>query len=124
MLCRDVVLVFGVVLVAEPALATTTFVDFELDRSAWEAAVSGATTDSFDNEIGQSDVLDFDSGIESVASGVSGSPNHLVTGGRFSGTLRTSTSTVAPGYLTFVWTFPEPVTAFGADFFSIGGVAR
>ena len=42
------------------------------------------------------------------------------TSGRFIGTLRPAAST-SPGYLTFVWTFPEPVTAFGADFFSIGG---
>lgn len=41
-------------------------------------------------------------------------------GDRFLGTLRPSGS-ASPGYLSFVWTFPEPVTAFGADFFSIGG---
>jgi hypothetical protein len=116
------VLAFGAVLIADSAFATTIFVDWQFDRSAWEAAVLDLTTDTFDNGIPQSDVLDFDSGIQSVASGANDSPNHLVDGdiGRFRGTLRTSGST-APGYLTFVWTFPEPATAFGADFFSIGG---
>jgi len=116
------VLVAGLVFVAPVASASTTFVDFEFDRSAWDAAVPNIVEDPFDNDIAQSGVLDFDSGIQSVASGVSGTPNHLVDGtsGRFQGTLRTAGSS-APGYLSFVWTFPEPVTAFGADFFSIGG---
>ena len=47
-------------------------------------------------------------------------PNHRVDGVEFLGTLRPSSS-VSPGYLTFVWTFPAPVTAFAADFYSIGG---
>lgn len=109
-----------VVAIAEPALATTTFVDTGFDRSAWEAQLANRTDDPFDNDIPQADVLVFDSGIESVASGLNDTANHLVSGGEFLGTLRTSGST-APGYLSFVWTFPEPVTAFGADFFSIGG---
>ena len=119
---RAFILVFGVVLVALSASATTTFVDFEFDRSAWEAVVFDLLEEPFDSEIAQSDVLDFDSGIQSVASGAIGSPNHRVDGaiGRFLGTLRPAAST-SPGYLTFVWTFPEPATAFGADFFSIGG---
>jgi len=110
----------GSLLLGRPASATTSYVDTSFDRSAWEAAVSGIVTNPFDNTIAQADTLDFDSGIQSVASGANGSPNHFVDGGRFNGTLRTSGST-APGYLTFVWTFPVPVTAFAADFFSIGG---
>jgi hypothetical protein len=123
---RDVVilvsglLLTGGLLLARPASATTSYVDTSFDRSAWEAAASGIVTDPFDNTIAQADVLDFDSGIQSIASGANGTPNHFVDGGRFNGTLRTAGST-APGYLTFVWTFPVPVTAFGADFFSIGG---
>ncbi len=117
-----VLLAVGGVLIALPASATTTFVDTLLDRSAWEEVVSDRLEEPFDNEIAQADVLDFDSGIQSVASGAIDMPNHLVDGdlGRFRGTLRPAAST-SPGYLTFVWTFPEPVMAFGADFFSIGG---
>lgn len=105
-----------------PALATTTYVDVDFDRSAWEAAAGGFTVEGFDAAIPQADVLDFASGIQSVASGANDSPNHYVDGelGRFVGTLRTAGSS-APGYLTFVWTFPEPIMAFGADFYSIGG---
>jgi hypothetical protein len=114
--------IVSAVLFADAAAATTTFVDWEFDRTAWEAAVGAVAEDSFDNDVAQSTVLDFDSGIQSVASGANGSPSHYVDGtlGRFVGTLRTFAST-APGYLVFVWTFPEPVTYFGADFYSIGG---
>ncbi len=100
--------------------ATTFFVDTTLDRTAWEAAAGEVAVDPFDNDIPQSDILDFDSGIQSVAEGSNDSPNHEVFDGRFRGTLRTSGAT-APGYLTFTWDFDTPVTAFGADFFSIGG---
>jgi len=65
-------------------------------------------------------VLGFDSGIQSTASGKQDAPNHVVMQGEFFGTLRTQGSS-APGYLSFTWEFPEPVVAFGADFFSIGG---
>jgi hypothetical protein len=106
-------------LVAGPATAVTTFVDVEFDRSAWEALASDVSTDPFNSLIAQADVLLFDSGIESVAAGLNTAASHDVFEGRFRGTLRTSGSS-APGYLTFTWTFPEPVTAFGADFFSIG----
>jgi hypothetical protein len=105
----------------DEASATNTYVNTDFDRSAWEATLGSVTTDPFDESIAQSDMLDFASGIESVASGSNGSPNHFVDGmtGRFNGTLRTAGSS-APGYLTIVWTFPSPVTAFGADFYSIG----
>ncbi len=106
---------------SSPSQAATTFVDVLFERSAWEAQVGPVASETFEVDIAQADVLDFASGIESVASGLGNDPaNHRVSGGRFSGTLRTAGSS-APGYLTFVWTFPEPVTAFGADFFSIGG---
>ncbi len=112
----------GFLSLAPCASATDSFVDFEFDRSAWEAAVSlpDTETETFSNVIAQADVLDFDGGIQSVASGAIDLPNHRVDGDRFLGTLRPAASE-SPGYLTFVWTFPEPVTAFGADFFSIGG---
>jgi hypothetical protein len=113
-------LLAGSLLCGAPASATTTYVDTAFDRTAWEAAVGGVSTDPFDNDIPQSDTLDFDSGIQSVAEGLNQTANHFVGGGRFNGTLRTSGSS-APGYLTFTWDFPEPVTAFAADFFSIGG---
>ena len=112
----------GVLSLGSTASATNVFVDYLLDRSAWEAAVSlpDTETETFSNVIAQADVLDFDGGIQSVASDPVLSPNHNVNGDRFVGTLRPDGS-ASPGYLTFVWTFPEPVTAFGADFFSIGG---
>jgi len=109
-------------LIAGSASATTTFVDFEFDRSTWVAATGVVTNDPFDNDIAQNDVLDFDSGIQSVASGPQASPNHVVSGGDFQATLRTTTAAASiPGYTSIVFTFPQPVTAFGADFFSIGG---
>lgn len=117
------VLLLASLLLSSPAFATTAFVDTTFDRSAWEAAAGSVTTDPFDNDIAQSDVLDFDSGIQSVAQGSKDSPEHYVLGGVFSGTLRTSIAT-ASGYLTFTWDFGEPVTAFGADFFSITGGGR
>ncbi len=115
----------GIAMLPELAVATETFVDFEFDRSAWEAAVSVAdvSTETFSSVIAQADVLDFDGGIQSVASGAIGTPNHRVDGDRFLGTLRPAAS-VSPGYLTYVWTFPEPATAFGADFFSIGDIRQ
>lgn len=120
MRCVLLLVSLGSALLALPAVATDTFVDWEFDRSAWEAAVSLADveTETFSSAIAQADVLDFDGGIESVASGAIGSPNHFVNGESFFGTLRPAASSTT-GYLTFVWTFPQPVTAFGADFFSI-----
>lgn len=111
----------GALFCSQAALATTNFVSVTFDRSAWEAeAGSISTSETFDNDIAQSDTLTFDSGIQSEAAGDNAAANHLVTAGRFNGTLRTSIATAA-GYLTFTWTFPENVTAFGADFYSIGG---
>ncbi len=83
---------------AQPAIATNTFEDFQFDRSAWEAAVSlpDVETETFSNVIAQADVLDFDGGIQSVASDPIDSPNHLVDGDRFVGTLRPAAS-VSPG---------------------------
>ncbi len=108
------------VLLLQPLGAVTIFVDSGFDRSAWTASVSGVTTDTFTADIAQSDTLNFASGIQSIAVTPLGSPNHFVGSGRFSGTLRPAAS-VSTGYLTFTWTFPVAVTAFGADFFSIGG---
>ena len=122
-------LFFGICLLAQSASAATTFVTTSLsepfDRSGWEAGLSGITTDTFSNDIAQSDILNFDSGIVSNASGVVATPNHLVdsgigVSGRFNTTLR-HTASASPGYSSVVWTFPSPVTAFGADFHSIGG---
>lgn len=111
-------------LLAPAASATDTYVDFEFDRSPWEAAASGSlVTETFDTPIPQADTIVFDGGIESVASDPIGSPNHLVDGDRFVGLLRPASSS-SDGYLTYVWTFPEPATAFGADFFSIGGTRQ
>ncbi|MCB1094678.1 MAG: PEP-CTERM sorting domain-containing protein [Verrucomicrobiae bacterium] len=106
--------------VAGPVKATTTFVDINFDRSSWEAGLTGIVTDTFDSEIAQSTTLNLGSGIQSVASGAIGSPNHLVTAGRFNTTLRPSGSG-SDGFTTIVWTLPYAVTAFGADFFSIAG---
>ncbi len=99
--------------------AATIYVDAGLDRSDWESAISTTiTTETFDSDIAQSDTLLFSGGIQSVAADPSGSPNHLVTAGRLSATLNTATS-AASGYQTITLSFPSPVNAFGADFFSI-----
>jgi hypothetical protein len=97
------------------------------DRSAWEGAVTAPiTTDTFSNDIANADFITFDSGVTSEGFDPQGSPvNNLVdstlgTSGRYSTILRTATAT-DNGYLSITWTFPSPVTAFGADFFSIGG---
>lgn len=109
------------------AHAVMTFVSTTFDRSAWEAAVSGTiTNDGFDAPLSQSSTLNFASGVVSVASGQTGSPNHLVdfdsntSSNTFVTAINTATSAV-DGFTTVTWTFPSEVTAFGADFLSIGG---
>ena len=107
--------------------ALTTFVSTAFDRSGWEAAVTGAiTNDGFDTLLSQASVLNFDSGVTSTASGQTGSPAHVVDfdNGTSSNTFRTTVNTATSGvdgYTTITWVFPSAVTAFGADFLSIGG---
>jgi len=107
--------------------AVMMFVDAGFDRSGWEAAVTGTiTNENFDTLMGQSDTLNFPSGLMSVASGATGSPNHLVSlnAGTSSNTLATTLNTATSavnGYTSVTWTFPTAVYAFGADFLSIGG---
>ena len=107
--------------------AVTTFVSTSFDRSAWEASATGTiTNDGFDTLLSQSTTLNFDSGVVSVASGVTGTPNHLVSfdvgtsSNTFSTAINTATSAVS-GYTSITWTFPHEVYSFGADFLSIGG---
>jgi len=102
--------------------ATEIFVDAPgFDRTAWEAAVGGSlTTEDFGVDIAQADTLNHPSGLQSVAAGGFDSPNHNVGDGRLNMHLRTSLASVK-GYLTITLHFPYPVTAFGADFYSIGG---
>jgi len=112
--------------IASSGFATTSFVAIDFDRTAWEAAAGSFSEETFTDAIAQSDVLDFATGIQSVASDPldpMNPPPHFVddTIGRLRVNLRTPTSTVADGFLTVVWTFPVPITAFGADFYSIGG---
>ena len=113
-----IAIVILAVLISTPTDAATIYADSGLDRTSWEAVVSGISSDPFDNLLAQSDILDLDSGIQSVALGASGSPTHLVTGDEFQGMLRTAASP-APGYLTITWVFPTAVSAFGADFFDL-----
>lgn len=103
--------------------ATSVFVDVGFDRSGWESGLGNIITETFDVDIAQSETLNFAGGIESVAAGKLGLPNHLVTGQRFNGTLRPSASS-SDGYLSFTWTLPEGTTSFGADFYSIAGTRQ
>ena len=104
------------------ASATDSYVDApDFNRSAWEAAAGGSlTTESFGVDQAQSDTLVFASGLQSVAANPFATPNHLVEEGLLKTVLRTS-GTQVNGYLTVTLTFPQSVTAFGADFYSIGG---
>jgi len=120
---------FAICLLTQSVSATTTFVTTTLtepfDRSGWEAGLTAVTTDTFSSDIPQANILNLDSGIISTASSAIGSANHLVDSnlgvtGRFNTTLR-HTSSTSPGYSSVVFTFPTAVTAFGADFHSIGG---
>ncbi|MCP5120164.1 MAG: hypothetical protein GY953_55920 [bacterium] len=106
-------------------LGTSIFVSTAFDRSGWEASVSGVTTDTFSNDIANAASINFDTGINSTGFNPINTPNNLVDSsigvtGRYSGTFRTVNATNT-GYLSIVWTFPNPVMAFAADFFSIGG---
>jgi hypothetical protein len=105
------------------AQAALTYVSVAFDRSEWESEFSALALDTFSVAQAQSDTLNFDSGIVSTAAGAIGSPNHLLNGDRFAGTLRPAGS-ISDGYLSFTWTFPTPVTGFGADFFSIAGTRQ
>jgi hypothetical protein len=102
-------------LFASPATAFSVFDD----RSAWEAAVAGATivTDSFDTNIPGASQITFDSGVVSTNAG---------------GRLYTFDNSVSFGYyangldalgmygsISNTWTFPEPVIGFGADWSAV-----
>lgn len=127
---RSTISVLVVAMSLPTCAATVPFIsagDEPFDRSAWEAAVSGEiTTDTFSSDIANAASITFDSGVTSQAFDPQDSPvNNLVdstlgTSGRYSAILRTSTAT-NNGYESITWTFPTAVTAFGIDFFSIGG---
>ena len=119
---KFLVAILGVLaLQPHPAQATVTYVSTTFDRSGWAGALGGVVvTDTFSVEIAQADTMNLDSGVTSVATGKIGTPNHLVSGGEFLATLRPVASG-SPGYSSITLTFPFPITAFGADFYSIGG---
>ena len=97
---------------AQSAEAFTLFTD----RSAWEAAIAGATitTDPFDNDIPQGQSITLDSGIISTNSPPAVAFNdNSVFGGVY------VNATDGGGSLsseTITWDFPEPISAFAADF--------
>lgn len=88
------------------------------DRTAWETAMGAAllTTDSFSNNIFfPTDPLTFDSGVVSKANRDTVQQNvHL---GSISYTTFTVSTAPEP---KMVWTFPGPITGFGADFELLG----
>lgn len=88
------------------------------DRIAWETAMGTAllTTDSFSNNIGLSrDPLTFDSGVVSRADG------NIVQQNVDLGSFRYNVYEIATTPETeMVWTFPEQITGFGADFELLG----
>ena len=88
------------------------------NRAAWEAAVGGAiTTDTFSNDIAGAASIMFDSGVNSTAAGsfTNYAFGNSVSGGRFNGAVDVDDTA---GFDQIEWTFPAPIFAFGADWFS------
>lgn len=92
------------------------------DRTVWETALGGATTtdDPFDNDIGFDTIpnasITFDSGVVSANSG--GSPcceDNSVHDSLYVNAVDGGGNDAS---LNIVWTFPEDIFAFGADWFS------
>jgi hypothetical protein len=97
--------------------ATTVFTD----RALWQAAVDAAngitTTDTFSTDIAPADTITLSSGIVSANS----LPGRLfLDNGVGSGSYRNNVDGRAlSASETITWTFPIPIFAFGADFFSV-----
>lgn len=87
-------------------------------RAAWEAAIGGSSaTDAFDADVPGAAILPFASGIVSTAAGpfADFAFGNSISGGMYNGSVDNDSTA---GFLTITWTFPAPVTAFGADWFA------
>ena len=83
-----------------------------MDRALWEAAVTGITTDPFDNAITGGTSIDLDSGIVSTQLGTVRPGQNGVNTGLFNAEIGN-----AFGVFTSIqWDFPSGIRAFGADF--------
>ncbi len=104
----------GVGVLAQSADALTLFTD----RAAWEAAIAGATitTDPFDNNIAQGQSITLDSGIISTNSDPVRFDDNSVSGGIY---LNATDGDGIGGSETITWDFPEPISAFAADFTNV-----
>lgn len=92
----------------QAAHAVTVFTD----RASWEAAVTGISTDPFDNVITGGPLVVLDSGIESTQLGTIRPGQNSVSEGLFNAELGN-----AFGIFTSIqWDFPSGIRAFGADF--------
>lgn len=107
----------GAVGVALTTLSSTPAQAFTIytDRAAWESAVGSFTTETFDKDIPNADVITFGNGV--VSKGVGGIELNEVFFGLYVGDLDTSDD-FPPLFNEIRWTLPSPVVAFGADWFS------
>jgi len=88
------------------------------DRTAWLTALGGAsvTTDTFSTVKPNAQTITFDSGVTSTGNGT-GDGSNSVDGSRFFGTVDGQGDN--PGaFDTITWSFPQAITAFGADWFN------
>lgn len=106
-----------VTLLAPGLDASAALVSFT-SRAAWEAALPGTAVqqnEDFDYIIADADSITFDSGVVSAGVNPSGDARNRVTGSRYAATVNIDGTN---GYDTITWTFPGPVIAFGADWFT------
>lgn len=109
----------ALLVLSQPLSAVTVFTD----RMAWEDALSTTIiTETFDVDIAEGpNTITFAGGVESTGvSLIDGTGDNTVSGGEWSGNVRNSTTTNT-GYTSITWTFPQEISAFGADFNSIAG---
>lgn len=108
-------------LLSNPALAVTTYTD----RASWEAAVGVAvTTETFSTDQPNTAILSFPTGLTST--GFNGSETNGVGVGpdaipqTYTGRVDTDGDFGAVDlFNSIVWTFPEPIFAFGADWIDV-----
>lgn len=123
---KSIVLVTGsAALCLGPAIPVQAFVIYT-DRASWQAAVdaipgSVTTTDTFGTDIPRGQSITLESGIVSANSFppdivTIGFDNNAVVSGRFLNAFGPPASTASE---TGTWTFPGPIFAFGADFYSV-----